>query len=221
MANSEKSRHNSLFATRHSLDTVLASDISLHARLRPRPGPPGAPHRHRPDVRSGRLLCVSRRQREISRPLHGRARSRVGALHLRLSSRLCLVQSAESARHAAQRAAGPADRPLGPSAGLDHAEFLRAQISPARPGARDHLFDAVSGRRAVRPGARRVGRSQALGRDRCRLPRRAGRDAARPRRDPSWRAAIRTRRRCSIPTWSAPSSCCRSRPPSGPRRTAC
>ena len=32
---------------------------------------------------------------------------------------------------------------------------------------------------------------------------------------------LRTRRRCSIPTWSAPSSCCRSPPPSGRRRTAC
>ncbi len=55
-----------------------------------------------------------------------------------------------------RRAAGIAGWPCGRAARLDHVQFLRTEIYAARPGARDHVFDAVLCRRVVRPGAGRM-----------------------------------------------------------------
>src|SRR5262245_5911159 len=93
--------------------TILRSSTTIlhHARqgsARARP----APDRHRPDVRGGGVLCLSRYDREIPQSLHEHVASGVGALYRRVLVPVHRVESMDTARADADHAAAPADRAL-------------------------------------------------------------------------------------------------------------
>ena len=184
-----------------------------------------------PDVRCGAVICLPRRDREISQRLYGHAAGGVGALYRRLHPDPVHFQSGVAAGHDADHAAVPAAWALGDAARLDRDEFSRLPLSATRSGARDPVLDAVHGRDPGRSAARRMDRLAALGGDPGRLCGRAAGDPAGDRRralgrvlfagergvllalhrrpPASCRAPIPATRHCSIPIWSARSRCCR------------
>ena len=111
------------------------------------------------------LFACNDAVREISQRPHAHRAGRVGALHGGVRARAVHVQSDQAPAGHAHHAAVAAARPLDAAARLDRAQFLRAALSAARPGAGDHLLHAVHRGGARRPDPRRMDRLAALDRD--------------------------------------------------------
>src|SRR5262245_2398454 len=212
----------------------------LHHAARPIPRARFAPRWHRADVWGGGVLCPPRHDCEISQPLHEHAARGVGALHRRISVPIHRLEPVDAAGPHPHQAPAAAARPLGAAARFHALQLRCAEISAARRGDRADILDALLCRGAVGTDAGRMGALAALDDDRRRFCRRVGGDpsgrckfsaggaAVALRRallralfhhHPAlWRARIPTRRRCSIPTSSVRSPCCRSCRSSGLRR---
>src|SRR5215467_4260115 len=86
------------------------------------------PDRHRPDVRGGGDVFLSRRHRKISAALHGPSAGRMGPLLWRLRAGFYFSQSNYPAENDDDNAAVPASRSFRAAARIDRAEFFRFAI---------------------------------------------------------------------------------------------
>src|SRR5215471_9161527 len=90
-----------------------------------------APDRHRPDVRGGSDVFLSRRHRKISAALHGPVAGRVGPLLWCLRAGFYFSQSDDQAENDDDNAAVPAGRSVRAAARIDRAELFRPAIPSA------------------------------------------------------------------------------------------
>src|SRR5438552_5076802 len=114
----------------------------LHHAARPIPRARFAPHRHRADVRGGRMLCPARHHGKISQPLHEHAASGMGALYRRVPVPIHGVQSVDATGLDPHQAAAAAGRALRAAAHLHAVQFCCAEIPAARRGDRADLLHA-------------------------------------------------------------------------------
>src|SRR5262249_5748865 len=131
------------------------------------------------------MLCAARYHGEVPQSAYEHARSGVGALHRRVLVSFHRVESVDAAGPRPHAATVPAGGAIDAAARIDDDQFPRLALPAARPDRLDLVLDPLLRRRAVGTDPGRVGALAALDRDRGRLCRRAGGDAANARELPA------------------------------------